>query len=94
LKLPWHKVWFNWLVAIIMCALSLYAGVAWGKAADCRPKDIDGQCGLITFLGFCYGAFAGCLILLFALCRTLYLFFERRRANSAQNPPLPPNPLQ
>ena len=30
-----------------------------GKAGDCKPHDIDGQCGLSTFVGFLYGAIAG-----------------------------------
>lgn len=26
-----------------------------GKASDCKPHQIDGQCGLSTFLGALYG---------------------------------------
>jgi hypothetical protein len=26
-------------------------GYAWGKAVDCKPGQIDGQCGLSTFIG-------------------------------------------
>ncbi len=34
-----------------------------GKAGDCAPHEIDGQCGLSTFVGFLYGV-AGALVIL------------------------------
>jgi len=80
LKLPWHKIWFTWLVAI---ALSLVTGIAfcaWGKAGDCHPGEVDGQCGLSTFMGFMYGVAAALVILMGALLRTFFIVYERKRA--------------
>jgi uncharacterized membrane protein YciS (DUF1049 family) len=33
-----------------------------GKAGDCKPQEIDGQCGMSTFVGFLFGAIAGAVI--------------------------------
>jgi hypothetical protein len=36
-----------WTVAVSVAALVLFAGYQFGRAGDCRPGEIDGQCGIL-----------------------------------------------
>jgi hypothetical protein len=44
-----------WLIAAVVAIVIADRFYAAGQAADCQPGQIDGQCGLSTFLGFLYG---------------------------------------
>jgi len=78
-KLPWHKIWFTWLVATVLSFGIVAASIAWGKAGDCHPGEVDGQCGLSTFLGLVYGIAGVLMILMGALLRTFFIMYERKR---------------
>ena len=49
-------VWLLTLVVSVGIAVLSYQS---GKASDCKPGQVDGQCGLSTFLGLVYGVGAG-----------------------------------
>lgn len=71
-----------WLTTILTAFFSLVIGDRIGKAGDCSPGQIDGQCGLSTFVGLLYGAIGGIVVL---ACATVYtvVYFYRRRKNAA-----------
>ena len=71
------------VVWVLSLLVSLLVGIAFyssGKASDCKTGQIDGQCGLSTFLGSLYGASAGLLILSIATACVLIVAYRRRRA--------------
>ena len=39
-----------WLITLLVSVAVTAVGIAWGKAVDCKPGEVDGQCGLGTFL--------------------------------------------
>ena len=40
---------------------------AWGKLGDCKPHEIDGQCGMSTFFGAVFGITGGIVIVAVSL---------------------------
>jgi hypothetical protein len=68
------------IISILISILLLFAGYQYGKMGDCRPDEIDGQCGLSTVVGTVYG-FLGAL-LVFASTVTYSIYSGRR--DSAQ----------
>lgn len=72
-----------WVVAAGIALFVADRFYAAGKAADCRPEQIDGQCGLSTFVGLLYGCFAGGAIIIAA---TVYVAISayRRRTKSGE----------
>jgi hypothetical protein len=68
-------------IAAVVAVLFFLVMVYWGKAGDCKPHEIDGQCGLSTFVGFLYGAVGGIFILLASTIGIL-VTAARRRCNS------------
>ena len=42
----------------VVAGCLVYGDYLWGKADDCLPHEIDGQCGMSTVAGL----FAGCLV--------------------------------
>jgi hypothetical protein len=35
---------------------------AWGIAGDCKPQEVDGQCGMSSAMGQLFGIITGCVI--------------------------------
>ena len=68
-----------WLSTLLVSVAVAAVGVVWGKSADCKPGQIDGQCGLSTFLGLLYGASAGLAILFGITVYLLIVAYRRRR---------------
>jgi hypothetical protein len=69
-------VWFLSLIVSVAVALLSYQS---GKASDCKPGQVDGQCGLSTFLGLVYGVGAGLAILLVVTVCLLVIAHRLRR---------------
>ena len=75
-----------WIISILISLLLPVIGYQFGKAGDCKPGQIDGQCGLGTFLGLFNGAVGGLVI---AVCATVFVLiavYRRRMAASATKP--------
>jgi len=51
-----------------------------GKAGDCRPGEIDGQCGMGKYLGLAGGVGAGIVIFVGMGFHFLVVALKRRRA--------------
>jgi hypothetical protein len=62
-----------WTISILIAFLLLVSGYQYGKAGDCRPGEIDGQCGLSTACGIIYGTLGSLLVILSAAVYSLYL---------------------
>jgi hypothetical protein len=60
-----------------------------GVAADCRPNQIDGQCGLSTFLGVLYGG--GTSILLLIVGGIVLTLVHFRKKNKIEEPSIEVN---
>jgi uncharacterized membrane protein len=71
----WKSVLLLIAIAVVTFAFFLYSG----KAGDCKPHQIDGQCGLSTFLGFIYGTLSAAVIL---ICGGIYLTIAKVRENA------------
>jgi hypothetical protein len=74
-----------WAASILISAMLPVIGNQIGKAGDCKPGQIDGQCGLTTFVWFAYGVIGAVVI---AVCCTAYLIIallRQRKASSASN---------
>ncbi len=69
-----------WLIALLVSVAVAAGGIAWGKSVDCKPGQVDGQCGLSNFLGLLYGAGAGLAIILGMTVYLLIVAYRRRRA--------------
>ena len=70
---------FTLVLSVVIAVLSYYSG----RASDCKPGQIDGQCGLSTFLGLVYGIGAGLTILVVVTVCLLVVAYRRRRTLSA-----------
>ena len=73
------KLAVAWLITLLVSVAVTAVGIVWGKAVDCKPGEIDGQCGLSTFLGLLYGAGGGMAILLGMTVYLLIVAFRWRR---------------
>ena len=70
------------LLWILSCVLSLgigYGIFASGKAGDCKPHEVDGQCGMSTFTGLIGGLGIGSMLFLVASACILYSAYKRRK---------------
>jgi hypothetical protein len=81
------KVWrvnlfVTWLIAAAVAIVITDRFYAAGKAADCKPGQIDGQCGLSTFLGFLYGGAAGLAVLGVTTVCVVVIAYRRRRPST------------
>ena len=74
-----------WLTAILIAFFSLVIGDRIGKAGDCSPGQMDGQCGLSTFVGLVYGAVGGLAILGCAVVYTVVCNYRHRKNASGSN---------
>ena len=67
----------------MLTATIAVAGYASGKAGDCKPQQVDAQCGLSTFVGLLYGVGTGLgLFLISTFCFLIVAY--RRRSVSRQ----------
>jgi hypothetical protein len=79
-KLNLPLAWPATAVVSILVALTYYV---LGVKGDCKPHEIDGQCGLSTFVGLLYGVFAGAVIFVsISLCLLILALKRRRQATS------------
>ncbi len=72
LKLP-----LAWLATIVVSLLVPFALYLYGVKGDCKPHEIDGQCGMSSFFGLAYGIFAGAVIFLSIGAYLLVVGFKR-----------------
>jgi hypothetical protein len=68
----WKSLCF--LIGISFLSFVLFSYL--GKASDCKPHQIDGQCGMSSFFGFVFGILSGLVIL---TCGGIYLAIKRVR---------------
>jgi hypothetical protein len=69
-------VWLFTLVVSVAIAVLSYQS---GKASDCKPGQVDGQCGLSTFVGLIYGVGTGLAILGVVTICLIVVAYRRRR---------------
>jgi hypothetical protein len=53
----------KWLGAFLVAVILPVGGYLLGRATDCSPGQIDGQCGMSTFFGSLFGTLAGAVVL-------------------------------
>jgi hypothetical protein len=70
-----------WLITSMLSAIIAVGGYAWGKAGDCTPQQVDGQCGLSTFVGLVCGVGTGLVIFLISTVSFLVIAYRRRNAS-------------
>jgi hypothetical protein len=68
-----------WSVSFLISVLLPVGAYFVGKAGDCRPGEIDGQCGLATFVWILYGLASGLVILVSVTVYVLIEGYRRRR---------------
>jgi len=78
------NLWIVWLGALVVSLAVAIGMYRLGVSGDCKPHEIDGQCGLSSFLGFVYGAFAGLTIFGSTSVCLLIVAIKRRRAFNLQ----------
>jgi hypothetical protein len=74
-------VWLAITGISVAVAFGLYSS---GKAADCRPSQIDGQCGLATAMGEMSGILAGLTIFLIGTIACGVVALRRRQKATQQ----------
>jgi len=74
-----------WMTSILIACLLLAIGYRVGKAGDCRPGQIDGQCGLSTLDGLLKGAGGGIVILVCATVYTGICIYRRAKSPTGLN---------
>jgi hypothetical protein len=67
-----------WLITSTVSVTTAVGRYAWGKAVDCKPGQIDGQCGLSTFIGLLYGVGTGLALFLISTVCCLIIAYRRR----------------
>jgi hypothetical protein len=63
------KAWGITLLISAGVALALHL---LSKAGDCKPHEVDGQCGMSTFIGTIFGYMSAAVII---FCVGIYRFF-------------------
>jgi hypothetical protein len=67
------------LISIVLPVI----GYQTGKAGDCKPGQIDGQCGLSTFVWFAYGVIGAVVIAVSCTAHLIIALLRQRKASSA-----------
>jgi hypothetical protein len=49
-------------LAVLVASVFFFAAWFSGKAGDCKPHEVDGQCGLSTFAGLLFGVIGAMVI--------------------------------
>lgn len=73
-----------WLITLAISCLMPVAGDLLGKAGDCKPDQVDGQCGMSTFIMLQYGVVIGLLIMITV---TVYVILATLRYRKQHSPP-------
>lgn len=79
------KLVLVWIASILIALPLLVIGYQIGKIEDCRPGQVDGQCGLSTFVWLFNGAVAGLVILLCATVYSVVYIYRRRKTTSGSH---------
>jgi hypothetical protein len=72
-----------WAASMLASFALPVIGSVIGKAGYCKPAEVDGQCGMSTFVSFAYGVLGGIVV---AVCCTAYLFislYKQRKTPSS-----------
>jgi hypothetical protein len=77
----WRRlgVWAHLLVVVAISCGIFFGCYGCGRAGDCSPGQIDGQCGLATGMGMLAGLFLGGGFLIFSVVAVLSDWAWRRR---------------
>jgi hypothetical protein len=67
-----------WSISLLISISLPFGGYFIGRAGDCRPGQIDGQCGLSTFVWLSYGLISGSVILIGMTVYFLIAVYRRR----------------
>jgi hypothetical protein len=79
MRVSYSKLTVVWFLSLIVSVAVAFLSYQSGKASDCKPGQVDGQCGLSTFLGLVYGVGAGLAILLVVTVCLLVIAHRLRR---------------
>jgi len=71
-----------WLISLAISCLMPVAGDLLGKAGDCKPGQVDGQCGMSTFIMLEYGIAIGLLIMFAVSAYVIIATLRHRRQHS------------
>jgi hypothetical protein len=63
-----------WVITALLSISSIVIGDQYGKANDCKAGQIDGQCGLGTAVGIIYGLIGAVLVMIGAICYSVYRY--------------------
>ncbi len=77
------KLFLIWLGTVAVSVLAFTVCFLMGRASDCRPGQIDGQCGLATFMGMYVGAIVGMAILVIGTITLVVIAYRRKHSSSA-----------
>jgi hypothetical protein len=77
------KLFFIWLGTVAASMLAFIVCFLMGRASDCRPGQIDGQCGLATSMGMSAGAIVGAAILIIGTITIVIIAYRRKHSFSA-----------
>ena len=77
----WRRspLWRQLLASLFLAVLFPLAGYGCGRMMDCSAGQVDGQCGLITFMGVYGGLFFGGGVLIFSWIAIFSDWFWKRR---------------
>jgi hypothetical protein len=73
----------RWIFLPILIGISIgtfFLFYWWGISQDCKPGQVDGQCGLSTGMGMLFGAFAAVTIFFVASILTIRRKSEQSEA--------------
>ena len=70
---------FVWLISTVISVTAVIGGYYVGRAGDCSPGQVDGQCGMSTFFGFVYGSLAGLVIFVSMTIFVIVVAYRRNR---------------
>ena len=78
LRKAWTRVplWLRGSITLAIASLMALIGYLRGRASDCAPDSMDGQCGMSTFYGLVYGVIAALVFV--GIVSGVSLFFEYR----------------
>jgi hypothetical protein len=82
MKIHQKDLWIKWLVSISIGLAVAWASYTAGVHGDCTPHEVDGQCGLSSFVGLVDGVIAGMVIV---IAMTIYLLIVAHRRRLALN---------
>ena len=75
---PTPKSSTTWLLSSLLSIAVVFGFYVAGTAGDCKPGEIDGQCGMSSFFGIVDGVVAGLVIFLGTTSYLLIVAYRRR----------------